>query len=437
MYNSSPINTGSLSEIIKRLNIKNVGSATIREVVTVVNAYEAENDDKFVRMEMGVPSLDPPSIGVNAEIAALQAGVPSKYPMLDGLSLLKQESSRFIEAFLGNKVNPAFCIPVVGGMQGSYASFVTALQCDKKKDTVLFIDPGFPVQKQQLDVIGAKMKTFDVFDYRGAALEAKLDEMLRDGDVACLLYSNPNNPSWICFVEEELQIIAKKAEEYDVIVIEDLAYFGMDFRKDLGKPFEAPYQATIAHYTDQYIQIISSSKAFSYAGQRIGVAAISDKLFTRVYPALEARYGVGTFGGVFVGRVIYALSSGACHSAQYALAAMFKAACDGQFAFLEDIKIYGERAKVMKDLFLSHGFHLVYDKDLDEDLADGFYFTVGYKDMSGIDLATHLIHYGISAISLDSTGSEQQGLRACMAFVKEEQFPVMKDRLAAFVQDFQ
>ena len=436
MYKSSPLNTSAIAETIKALNIDHVGKATIREVVTVVNQYEAHHDERFVRMEMGVPSLDPPRIGTDAEKAALDQGVASKYPILDGLPQLKEEASRFVEAFLGNKVNPAFCIPVVGAMQGSYAAFLTALQSSKGKDNILFVDPGFPVQKQQLVVMGGAYKTFDVYSYRGPALEAKLDEMLRDGDVACMLYSNPNNPSWICFTEEELQIIAKKAKEYDVIVIEDLAYFGMDFRKELGHPFQAPYQATIAKYTDQYIQVISSSKAFSYAGQRIGVAVISDALFTRSYPALQERYGVGTYGGVFVGRVLYALSSGASHSAQYALAAMFKAASDGKFTFLEDVKIYGERAKVMKALFTKYGFHLVYDKDIDQELADGFYFTVGYKEMSGTDLAATLIYYGISSISLDSTGSMQQGIRACMAFVTEDQFSIMEDRLKAFSQDY-
>lgn len=435
MYANSPINTDSVTEIISNLKVKNIGQATIREVVTVVNGYEASNDDRFIRMEMGVPSIDPPKVGIEAEKAALDAGVASKYPMLDGLPQLKQEAARFVEAFLGQKVNPQYCIPTVGSMQGTYASFLTCLQSDPKKDNILFIDPGFPVQKQQLDVLGGKVKTFDVYDYRGEKLSAKLEEMLADNDVCCIVYSNPNNPSWICFDHEELKIIAEKADKYNVVILEDLAYFGMDFRKDLGEPFAAPYQASVAQYTDNYILSISSSKAFSYAGQRIGVTVISDKVFENQHPALMERYGIPTFGGVFVGRVIYALSSGVSHSAQYALAAMFKAASDGEFRFLEDVKIYGDRAKVLKQLFIDNGFHLVYDKDLDEDLADGFYFTVGYKELEGYELAEKLIFYGISSISLDSTGSQQKGIRACTAFVTENQFPVMEDRLKAFALD--
>ena len=43
-----------------------------------------------------------------------------------------------------------------------------------------------------------------------------------------------------------------------VIVLEDLAYFAMDFRQDLSKPFQAPYQPSVAHYTDYYCLLYTS-----------------------------------------------------------------------------------------------------------------------------------------------------------------------------------
>lgn len=157
--------------------------------------------------------------------------------------------------------------------------------------------------------MGQKYETFDVYDYRGCKLKEKLESYLKKGNISAIVYSNPNNPSWICLKEEELRIIGELATRYDVIVLEDLAYFAMDFRQDLSKPFHAPYQPSVAHYTDHYILLISGSKAFSYAGQRIGVSCISDKLYHRAYPGLTQRYGGGTFGTVFIHRVLYALSS--------------------------------------------------------------------------------------------------------------------------------
>ena len=421
-----------IQTVIDRYDIPDFGCATIREIVSIVNEIEKLTGEGYIRMEIGVPGLPPSKLGVEAEIEALKSGVASKYPMLDGLPELQQESSRFIKAFMDTDVKPASCVPVVGAMQGTFASFVTASQCDPKKDTVLFIDPGFPVQKLQLTVLGVKYESFDVYDYRGEKLGEKVEEYLKNGNVCAIIYSNPNNPAWICLTEDELRIIGGLATKYDAIVIEDLAYFAMDFRRDLSHPFRAPFQPTVARYTDNYILLISGSKAFSYAGQRIGVAGFSDKLYAREYDGLKSRYGVGGFGNVFVNRVLYSITAGTAHSPQYAMCAMLKSASDGDFNFLSDVSEYGRRAKIMKEIFLKNGFELVYDKDLGEPVGDGFYFTVRYPKMTGSELMKELIFYGISAISLLTTGSKQEGLRICTSFIQDSQFKDLEDRLRAF-----
>ena len=348
---------------------------------------------------------------------------------------MKEQASRFIKAFINVDISPEGCVPVTGSMQGSYASFLVCGQCTPGKDTILFIDPGFPVQKQQITVMGYRYESFDVYDFRGEKLRDVLESYLSKGNIAALIYSNPNNPAWFCLTDDELKIIAEMANKYDVIVIEDLAYFAMDFRKNLGTPFQPPYQSTIAHYTDNYIMQISGSKAFSYAGQRIGITAISDKLYHREYPGLTQRYGGGTFGTVYIHRVLYALSSGTSHSAQYALAAMFKAAADGTFDFVSEIKEYGRRAARIKKIFIKHGFKIVYDHDLDQPIAVGFYFTIAYPGMTGSELMKELIYYGVSAISLGTTGSRQEGLRACVSFIKDHQYDLLDERLKIFEEN--
>jgi aspartate/methionine/tyrosine aminotransferase len=319
-------------------------------------------------------------------------------------------------------------------MQGTFTSFLIAGQCDKKKDTILFIDPGFPVQKQQAVVLGYPYESFDIYNFRGEKLRDKLEEYLSKGNISCMIYSNPNNPAWLCLQEEELRIIGELATRYDTLVLEDLAYFAMDFRKDLGTPFQAPFQASAGKYTDNYIVLISASKAFSYAGQRISIAAISNSLYHRSYAGLTQRYGGGTFGSVFIHRALYAISSGTSHSAQCALAAMFKAAADGEFHFLDQIKEYGRRARKLKAIFLKYGFEMVYDNDMGEAIADGFYFTIRYPGMTGGELMKTLIAYGISAISLSTTGSNQEGLRACTSFIKDNQYDLLEERLKIFSQ---
>jgi aspartate/methionine/tyrosine aminotransferase len=429
---NTPVDYQTARKVIEGYGLPDFGKATIREVVAISNQLEQLTKTEFIHMEMGVPGLPAAKVGVEAEIKALQAGAASIYPNINGLPELKEEASRFIKAFINIDVAAEGCVPVTGSMQGTYASFLVSGQCTPGKDTILFIDPGFPVQKQQIAVMGYKYESFDVYECRGKKLRDVLESYLSKGNIASMIYSNPNNPAWFCLTEEELQIIGEMANKYDVIVIEDLAYFAMDFRKPLGVPFEAPYQATVARYTDNYVLQISGSKAFSYAGQRIGVTAISNKLYHRSYPGLTQRYGGGTFGTVYIHRVLYALSSGTSHSAQYALAAMFKAASDGSFDFVSDVKEYGRRAAKLKKIFTDYGFTIVYDQDLSEPIADGFYFTIGYPGMTGSELMEELMYHGISAISLSTTGSNQQGLRACTSFIKDHQYALLEERLKIF-----
>jgi len=433
----SPISEQIISAAKSSLGIESIGNASIREIKKIVDLIETESKTKFVRMEMGIPGLPAAEIAIESEIQALRDGVAAIYPDIMGVKDLKSEISRFAKNFLDIDVDPEGCVPTVGSMQGGYASFMTLSRIHEGKDTVLFIDPGFPVHKQQVKVMGGKFEQFDVYNFRGDKLRDKLESVLSKGNIHSMLYSNPNNPTWICFTDSELKTIAELAAKYDVVVLEDLAYFAMDFRQDYSRPGVPPFQPTIAKYYDKYILFISSSKSFSYAGQRIGMMLISDGLYKTSFPALKRFYNSDKFGNAMIFGTLYALSSGTSHSAQYGLLGVLKAVNEGRYNFVEEIKEYGRKAAIMKKLFLDNGFKIVYDKDEDKELADGFYFTISYPGMSGGDLLESLLSYGVSAIALSTTGSErEEGLRACVSLVKRDQFPDLEERLGAFNERF-
>ncbi len=434
--NDIPISDAIIKSIRDKMGLQLLGTASIREIVALVNRIETKTGMKFVRMEMGVPGLPSPSVGIEAEIKALRDGVAAVYPDIAGLPALKKEASRFIKLFMDVDIDPAGCVPTVGSMLGSMLCFLVANRNDRTKEGTLFIDPGFPVQKQQVKMLGHDYYSFDVYNYRGKKLRAKLESYLETGKVSSLLYSNPNNPAWICLNEDELATIGELSRKYDVIVIEDLAYFGMDFRKDYTNPGKPPYQPTIAHYADDYIILISSSKIFSYAGQRIGIMAISNHLYNRSYPDLLRYYSSDKFGHSAIFGALYGLSAGVAHSVQYGLAALLKAVNDGTLILRESLSEYSEKAKIMKGMFTNNGFKIVYDRDLDELIGDGFYFTISYPGMTGEELLDELLHYGISAITLDTTGSERcEGLRACVSQVPRTLFSDLDHRLRRFNED--
>lgn len=426
----------SVRQAVDDLHIADISTATIGEVLLVAQYLEKATGIPFIRMDQGSPGLPVNRYGVAAEKAALDRGVGSQYPPAAGIPELKAEASRFVKAFMDVDISARSCVPTVGSVAGSFASFIACTQRIPGKDKVLFIDPGFPIQKSQLRIIGAGWKEFDIYAHRGEALRQKLEEMMADSDVAAIVYSNPNNPAWICLEEEELKIIAELADKYDAVVMEDLAYFCMDYRRDLGHPFESPYPPTVARYTDNYILMLSASKIFSYAGQRIALVCISDSLFEKVYPAMARRYkDSGVFGETLIASILYMITSGCTASTQYAYAEMLRLSVEGGIDFVEDTREYAVRAERMKKIFTENGFHIVYDSDVSQKVGDGFFFTIGYGDMTGGELLQELLYYGVSSISLSVTGSGQNGVRACTSRMSDDMYDVLAERMKAFSQD--
>jgi aspartate/methionine/tyrosine aminotransferase len=433
---SKVFNEELVASVAREMKVADLQNATIGDILLVASRLEELTGIPFIRMDQGSPGLPANRIGIEAEKAALDKGLGAQYPAAAGVPELKEAASRFVKAFIDIDISPRACLPTTGSVAASFGAFIACTQRIPGKDKVLFIDPGFPIQKSQLRILGIRWKLFDIHDFRGQALRDKMEEYLKDGDIAAIVYSNPNNPAWICLEEEELKIIGELATKYDAVVMEDQAYFCMDFRHPFGRPYQAPFVPTVARYTDNYILMLSASKIFSYAGQRIALACVSDKLFDKQYPALAERYeDSGVFGPTFIASIMYMITSGCTATTQYGMAEMLNRSVDGTINFVEDTREYERRAARMKKIFTDNGFTIVYDHDVTQPVGDGFFFTLGYPGMTGGELLCELMYYGVSSISLSTTGSEQQGVRACTSRMREELYPILEERMKAFHED--
>ena len=141
-----------VAEIVDQLKIADLENATIGEVLLVASALEQRTGIPFIRMDQGSPGLPPNKIGIEAEKAALDSGIVSQYPAAAGVAELKEQASRFVKAFLDIDISARACIPTTGGVAASFASFIASTQRIEGKNKVLFIDPGFPIQKSQLKI---------------------------------------------------------------------------------------------------------------------------------------------------------------------------------------------------------------------------------------------------------------------------------------------
>lgn len=414
----------------EEINLNYIG---IRELNHLVTRFETHFGIEFHRFEFGIPGFKAERIGPEEEIRVLKNNeiLLSTYPPFDGIPRLKEAAADFVKKFLNIDVAPENCIPTVGAMQGDFVCQAIAGRRRKESDTILYLDPGFPVNKLQAKFLGLKIESIDFYDCRGSKLIEKLEQSFSSGKIGALLWSNPNNPTWICLKEKELEGIGALLTEYDVIGIEDAAYLGMDFRFDYDVPGEPPFQPTVARYTDNYFIVISGSKIFSYAGQRVAVTIISPKLMNRKYSNLMMYYDTEILGEAFVYGGVYPTTAGVPQTTQHALAALFEAACSGEYDFLRKARRYGTRAKKVKEIFLTKGFDLLYHEDMGEPITDGFYFTIRRDKMTGGGLLYNMLLFGMAGIPLKPTGTLREGVRICISLIHEDQFEELEKRVSA------
>ena len=409
---------------------------SIRETNRLATIINDKHNIEFVRMEMGIPNIPTPEIAKDAEKEAIDKGLQGFYPPFDGILELKSAGRNFVKAFLNLDVENKHIIPTCGSLQGGYISQALAGNMHKDRKTILYLDPTFPVTRYQAKFLGLKAIGIDLYDYRGNKLIEEIKKHVDNDKIGGILWSSPNNPSWSCLNDLELRQIAEICDANDILAIEDLAYIGMDFRKDYSVPFSKPFIPTVGKFGKNWITLISASKAFSFPGPRCAISVISPHINEKKYTNLKDFCDREQFGHAFSLGGLYVTTSGTSHTAQYALAKMLDAATNNNFNFIEITSEYGRRAEKVKEIFLKYGFEQVYKKDMDEPVGNGFYLTMSYPKYDGNDLMLELLRYGISTITLKSTGSvRHEGLRVCISFIGLEKIPTLENKLRKFMED--
>ena len=167
-----PLDQNYVREKIKSLEI-DLQSVSIRELNRLVDSLSEYFKIEFLRFEFGIPGLKPSKIGIKEEIKILEGESDSigKYPPFDGISRLKNATANFMKQFLDIDVGSNCCIPTVGAMHGGFICQAIAGRIREKSGTILYLDPGFPVNKLQTKFLGLKEQSIDLYFALGKAYE--------------------------------------------------------------------------------------------------------------------------------------------------------------------------------------------------------------------------------------------------------------------------
>ena len=161
--------------MLQEMGIDDISRTTIRQCSLVGSMLEEKAGEPFSHLEFGVPGIPACPVGIAAQKKALDSGVPSLYPSVQGIPELKYNASRFVKAFINIDIDPKGIVPTVGSMQGSMTSILECSQLQPGKDTILYICPGFSAHGRQPDILGIKNETFDIYEYRAEKLRDKLE----------------------------------------------------------------------------------------------------------------------------------------------------------------------------------------------------------------------------------------------------------------------
>lgn len=147
-----PIAKNVIDGVLAKMDISDISRATIRQCVAVANKLEELENMRFIHLEIGVPGILACPAGIEAQKKALDSNIAHEYPPIGGIPVLKQNASRFLKAFADVDIDPECIVPTVGSMQASMNLILECSQLDPKKDTILYINPGFAPNMLQAKV---------------------------------------------------------------------------------------------------------------------------------------------------------------------------------------------------------------------------------------------------------------------------------------------
>lgn len=215
----------------------------------------AEDIEDPINLSIGQPDFDVPDDVKDGAIRAIEDG-ENRYTVTQGIDDLR-------EAVLEREKNTSGIshdsVLITSGVSGGLLLALMALVNDGEK--VAIPDPYFVMYKHLTRLIGGRPLYVDT--YPDFILTAGRLEEAGAGDCKVLLLNSPNNPTGQVTGPEELERIARWAEDNDVFVITDDIYGVFTY----DEPF-----TSIADYTDDVLLLNGFSKSDAMTGWRLGYA---------------------------------------------------------------------------------------------------------------------------------------------------------------------
>jgi aspartate/methionine/tyrosine aminotransferase len=242
--------------------LENLGTETAFRVAQAANDWKAKGNRIF---PFHLGDLNFPMAGhiVEAMDKAIKDGKTGYCPG-PGIPELRAALADDIGSRRGIEIDPAEVVVTTGG-KPVITKFLQAVM--NPGEGVLYPNPGFPIYESQIEYLGGTplpyryVPTDDGFAIDLDHLLASIDE-----NTVAIIYNDLQNPISAESTDAEREAIAAIAEEFDLWVLSDEAYFEMRY-KGRSKSI-----AALPGMRERTVILYTFSKKFAMTGSRLGCA---------------------------------------------------------------------------------------------------------------------------------------------------------------------
>ena len=217
----------------------------------------------------------PPHVA-QAVIDAVQSGEAGHYTPPIGNRALKVEIAKRLKSYNGLEVDPFRNILITPGSDSGL--FFAMLPFIEKGDEVMIVDPSYPNNFQNTEILGGVPVSVPVYAENGFQLDVAEFERRVTPKTKMVVLTNPNNPTTAVYRRKNLEELAQFIIRHDLVLVVDQA-----FEEPVFDGLEMVTMAALPGMWERTVTVFSLSKGMGLSGFRVGYLVADDAIMDKLY----------------------------------------------------------------------------------------------------------------------------------------------------------
>jgi aspartate aminotransferase len=222
----------------------------------------------IVHLELGEPDFHPSRAVLEAAKAAIDAG-RDRYTSPSGLPQLKTAIAEYLQR---TRVVSTTSESIFVGPGCKMILSLVAMALIEPGDAVLYPDPGFPIYRSIIRMLGGIPTPYDLKQSNGfqpdtVEIAAKITPQTK-----LLILNSPANPTGTVLSQQVQQSLASIAGRHNLWVISDEIYAQIIYDQNYTSIF------TLPGMQERTVIVDGFSKSFAMSGWRLGYAVVPETL---------------------------------------------------------------------------------------------------------------------------------------------------------------